>query len=89
MMCKVTLLFLFGFLELRVFSLVLMPTCWAAAAPRVKRAWYQGRLKARHRVVLGEGLCRIKVGWPACNRSRAHGDSIGAAFVLGRGASAM
>eukprot|EP00983_Pelagomonas_calceolata_P120641 1160726-Pelagomonas_calceolata.AAC.7 len=34
MKCKVTLLFLLGFLELRVLSLVRVLACWAVAASK-------------------------------------------------------
>eukprot|EP00983_Pelagomonas_calceolata_P034495 1081227-Pelagomonas_calceolata.AAC.1 len=39
MMCKISLLFLFGFLELRFLSLVLVLACWAVAASRVEKGW--------------------------------------------------
>eukprot|EP00983_Pelagomonas_calceolata_P005605 183697-Pelagomonas_calceolata.AAC.1 len=47
MMCKVTLLFPFGFLRLRVLSLILVLICWAVVATGVERGWYQGRFKVQ------------------------------------------
>jgi len=44
MMCKVTLLFLFGFLGLRVLSMVIVLACWALAASRVGKGFNNGDL---------------------------------------------
>eukprot|EP00983_Pelagomonas_calceolata_P078116 1154159-Pelagomonas_calceolata.AAC.1 len=70
MVCKVTLLFLFGLLELRVLNLVTVLACWAVAASRVEKSPGFGiRAELRsykvNAPILRRDLRRIKLGRPA------------------------
>eukprot|EP00983_Pelagomonas_calceolata_P095931 1158071-Pelagomonas_calceolata.AAC.10 len=83
MMCKVTLLFLLGFLKLWFRSLDVVLACWGAALPKCGTgSSIRARLyfKKVNIPVLRRGPGRIQVGGLAWDR--AHKDSIRAALVL-------
>eukprot|EP00983_Pelagomonas_calceolata_P051464 1142424-Pelagomonas_calceolata.AAC.4 len=76
---NITLLTLFGLLELRILSLVIALACWAVAASIVGKGLVSGQIKSNkvNVPILRRDLCRIKVGGSAWDR--AHKDSIRAA----------
>eukprot|EP00983_Pelagomonas_calceolata_P018397 575972-Pelagomonas_calceolata.AAC.1 len=92
MMCKATLLFLFGFLELQVFkfepgySAGMLGRCsfQSGKGVGIRAGFKSNKMDVP---ILGRYLSRIKLGRPAWDR--AHKDSIRAALVLGRGASTI
>eukprot|EP00983_Pelagomonas_calceolata_P086211 1156718-Pelagomonas_calceolata.AAC.4 len=68
-MCKITLLFLSGFLKLQVLSLVIVLACWAVAASRVGKGLVSGQFNKVNVPVLRRDLSRIDEGGSAWDMS--------------------